>query len=293
MSLGPFATSRLRWRHGRRRCRRLQRHRLSERSGRPSQALRGWSANAAAGTKRPRAAFAALAAWLALGLAGFFAPVGAQGSHASGAQVTGSTVATLTLQATADLGSVLELALPLDTLAFDLRMAPGDDGAPTCVAASGEDTPVGGDGLGGGLVAPGGTDFRVEVWPLVSIVGGEPLTSYPPPPEVGAVVCYQSFVLRAFANEAGWLLGAARLDVPGVEPLRSTYIGAVCEGEDGTGLRAMDDGMQANLAAPTALTQCHRVLVVVAVKVGPHAAGTSASVVRYTLLGPDADFAGE
>jgi len=217
----------------------------------------------------------------------------AQAQQSSGTRATGSTLATLTLQATADLMPMLELVLPVESLAFDLRRAPGEEGAPTCVVGSRDDTVLAGGAVGQQLVAPGGTDFRVDVWPSVRVVGGEALPSYPPPPDVGTVVCYRTFVLRAYANEPGWNLAASRFEQPGFDPIRALYIGAACDGDEGGGMVALEDGVQATLAAPSALTRCRRLLIVVALKVGPDAAGTTASVVRYTMMAPDADFLSE
>lgn len=217
----------------------------------------------------------------------------AQAPQPTATQATGTTVATLTLHATTDLMPMLELALPIDSLAFDLRLMPSEDGAPTCVVGTRDDTIIASDAVGQPLVAPGGTDFRVDAWPGVRVVGGDALPSYPPPPDVGTVVCYRTFVLRAYANEPGWSLAASRFEQPGFEPIRAAYIGAACEGDVGGGMVALDDGVLATLAAPSTLTRCRQVLVVVAVKVGPDVAGTTASVVRYTMMAPDADFASE
>lgn len=247
----------------------------------------------APGARFPGAGHRSARSILALACTAVLAPVWAQSTQPSGAQATGSTVATLTLQVTADLIPMLELVLPVESLAFDLRRAPGEQGGPTCVVGSRDDTVLAGGTVGQHLVAPGGTDFRVDVWPSVRVVGGEALPSYPPPPDVGTVVCYRTFVLRAYANEPGWNLAASRFEQPGFDPIRAMYVGAACDGDEGGGMVALEDGVQATLAAPSALTRCRRVLVVVALKVGPDAAGTTASVVRYTMMAPDADFLSE
>jgi hypothetical protein len=240
---------------------------------------------------RPRALL--FAAALIACAAPVLAPVGAQTPPASWVRATGRSVATLALQARADVAPVLRLALPVADMTFDLTRRPGQEGAPACLVGSGGDIVLANHLIRGPVVAPGGTDFRLESWPSVRLVGGGPLTSFPPDPGATDVVCYGTFLLGTYANEPGWQLLAARIDPPDLPPVRSLYIAAACEGDAGGGLVELGTGGRTTLVAASGADRCRDVLVVLAVKVGPDAAGTSATVVRYTLLSPDADFDGE
>lgn len=219
------------------------------------------------------------------------ATVGAQSP--AGVSATGTHVAAVSLHVTAELGPTLELRLPTGHLSFDLRNGALGSTVATCVVGSGEDTLVAGAFAGTALVAPGGTWYRVDAWPTVAIGGGPALTEFPAPPGTASVVCYQTYLLGVFANVADWQLSAAALLVPGVEPIRAIYVGTAVRGADTGGLVPLTSDARATLVQAADAPTSGEVLVVVAVKLGSEPAGTSATLIRYTLMAADADFGTE
>lgn len=222
-----------------------------------------------------------------------FPTVPARAQSAGGVSATGTHVATVPLRLTAELGPTLELRLSVDHLSFDLRNGALGSTVATCVIGSGEDVPVSSSFAGTTAVAPGGTWYRVAAWPTVSVGGGPALTEFPAPPGSGSVVCYQTYLLGVFANASDWQLSAAALPVLGVTPIRSIYVGAAGPGDDAAGLVALAGEARATLLQATDAPAAGEVLVVVAVKLGSEPAGTSATLIRYTLMAADADFGTE
>ncbi|MFO7546532.1 MAG: hypothetical protein R6W77_13655 [Trueperaceae bacterium] len=222
-----------------------------------------------------------------------FPSVAVRAQSPAGVSATGTHLAVVPLRLTAELGPTLELRLPTGHLSFDLRNGALGSTVATCVIGSGEDALVGGSFAGTPMVAPGGTSYRVDAWPTVAIGGGPALTEFPAPPGTASVVCYKTFVLGVFANVADWQLSAAALPVPGVAPIRAIYVGAAVRDDDPGGLVPLAGDVRATLVQATDAPTSGEVLVVVAVKLGSEPAGTSATLVRYTLMAADADFGTE
>ena len=184
------------------------------------------------------------------------------------------------------------------SLVFDLRSNAPGSASQVCVAGAGADVAIRADLLDGRRVAPAGTDFRVEEFPRIEVVGGERLHdwSLPTGASSGAVVCYRTFTLDVFSNQDGWQLRADRLDVDGetgseaARPLRSLYLGASCPGTSDSGLASLEQGEHTTLVKGLPAGACKDLLVVVAIRVAEQAAGTSQAEIRYTLLAPDAGF---
>src|SRR5690606_4849729 len=139
-------------------------------------------------------------------------------------------------------------------------------------------------------VAPGGTWYRVDAWPTVTLGGGPVPTEFPAPPGSASVVCYQTYLLGVFANVADWQLSASASPVLGIEPIRAIYVGAAARGDEAGGLVPLAGDTRATLVDATDAPTSGEVLVVVAVKLGVEPAGTSATLIRYTLMAADADF---
>lgn len=221
---------------------------------------------------------------LALGLA-LGGVAGAQGVRS-----VGTSAAEIPLEATVDLGPVLQLRLGVDTLGFDLSRLGGPDDA-VCVLGSGPDVRTGSGPDGGDEVAPAGTSLVIGAWPTLEALGARPLTTYPPPPgEAGGVVCYRAFELAAYANVGAWQLGVERSDAPEGAPFPALYVVSVCPGGEVPGLLPIADGERRTLRLGSGADACADMLVAVAVRIDAGIAGTARTDLRYTLLAADADF---
>ena len=212
---------------------------------------------------------------------------------AQGVRSVGTSTAEIPLEATVDLGPVLQLRLGVDTLAFDLSRLGGPDGA-VCVLGSGPDVRTGSGPDGGDEVAPAGTSLVIGAWPTLEALGARPLTTYPPPPgEAGGVVCYRAFELAAYANVGAWQLGVERSDAPEGAPFPALYVAGVCPGGGVPGLLPIVDGERRTLRLGSAADGCAEMLVAVAVRIDAGVAGAARTDLRYTLLAADADFSTE
>lgn len=247
-----------------------------------------WSACHAAGSRG-----AGVVLVLAVLVASTFPTVTVRAQSSGGVSATGSQVATVPLRLTAELGPTLELRLSTDHLSFDLRNGALGSTVATCVIGSGEDVPVSGSFAGSTAFAPAGTWYRLDAWPTVTIGGGPALTEFPAPPGSASVVCYQTYLLGVFANVADWQLSAAASPVLGVAPIRAIYVGATARGDEAGGLVPLAGDARATLAQAADAPTSGEMLVVVAVKLGVEPAGTSATLIRYTLMAADADFGTE
>lgn len=239
------------------------------------------------GAARARATSGRAVRWaLALVVAGAAA--------AQGVRSVGTATAEIPLEVAFDVGSVLQLRLAVDTVAFDLDRL-GDPDGPVCVLGSGPDRRTGSAPDGGDAVAPAGTSLTIGAWPTLEALGARPLTSYPPPPDpsAGGVVCFRAFALGAYANVAAWHLGVERSDAPDGPPFPALYLASVCRGEPVPGLLPIADGERRTLRLGSATDACAETLVAVAVRIDGALAGTTRTDLRYTLLAADADFATE
>jgi hypothetical protein len=213
---------------------------------------------------------------------------------AQGVRSVGTSTAAVPLEVTFGVGSVLQLTLGVDTVAFDLTRL-GDPDGPVCVVGSGPDVRTGSAPDGGDAVAPAGTSLAIGAWPTLEALGARALATYPPPPDqaVGGVVCYRAVALDAYANVGTWQLAVERTDAPEGAPFPALYLASVCRDEAAPGLLPIVDGERRTLRLGSAADGCAEMLVAVAVRIDAGLAGTARTELRYTLLAADADFATE
>lgn len=221
-------------------------------------------------------------------------------------------------------------ALHLDTttIKFDLNDLNSGSATMTCVyAANGDDgkpfldddkLQLNDNFYNQVQVLPLGTEYELSAdsWPNINVVGGGPVTSYPPI-KIGTngelvansknhFVCYKSFLLQKFSNGGKWDLTVSRSDADPSKSIEHLYIqDNPCDTAGApTGLYALGNGQSTHLVpldlqtGPTgtrsaaAAERCGYKswlddLVVLAVKVNGDNWGQSTANLTYTLTTTD------
>lgn len=201
---------------------------------------------------------------------------------------TGTSAASVALSGTAQVESSIRLRIGAATLIFDLTLSGPE--APTCSASTEQDAPVlMGGFVSANMVKPLGTTPRLEGADLASVEGGAPVTAsdIPLPPGAGEVVCYHAFPLQLFSNTPGWQLIVDRNDELGLPSIERLYVGSTCGADPVEGLWLLPNLQRVTLLQGMQVSSCPEVVIVLAVALGSHPAGTSAAALRYSLLSAD------
>lgn len=202
---------------------------------------------------------------------------------------TGTNMASVDLSGRVELIPLTSLRLPLTELTFDLTSSAA--APPDCVVGSAQlDVPLPTSTFQQPAVAPAGTSLHVQTFPNVTISGGQPANMGDLPSSDPALVCYRTFVLEAFSNRPNWQLTIDRLEAPAATQLRTLYVGAACKGEEDLAIFSLATQETALLTRPSSSADCREVLVAVAIKPALESAGSSATVLRYTLVAPGEGF---
>lgn len=211
---------------------------------------------------------------------------------AQAASSVGTTFTSVALTGTVDLSPQVSLRLP-GTVTLDLRDIPGDEEVPECVIGpTSGDPSISAAALGSSAVAPAGITFGIGVFPAIQVSGGAPTPPNKVLPAARNIVCYKSFVVRAFGNMPGWQLTVDRLNVAVDQPIENLFVGAACATDDGVSMYRLGTDMSATLVTSAAAGGCRDVAMVLAVKPGHEKGGTSVAHLRYTLMAHGDEFGG-